>query len=159
MKLSSSCVGIAEFCNYHLTEKNWKTCYVCQKLTHTFVCESLKETHRQKVLYKKGVLNNLTKVTGQHLCGSLFFNNLAVNFATLFKTHLLHNTSEQLLLCVYHVQLKVLATLLLYNAAWKVSYSEFFWSVFSHIWTEYEEIRSISPYSVWMREITYQKNP
>ena len=111
------------------------------------------------MLYKKGVLNNLTKVTGQHLCGSLFFNNLAVNFAKLFKTHLLHNTSEQLLLCVYHVQLKVLATLLLYNAAWKVSYSEFFWSVFSHIWTEYEEIRSISPYSVWMREITYQKNP
>ena len=34
----------------------------------------------------------------------------------------------------------------------------FFWSAFSHIRTEYGEIRSISPYSVWMRENTDQKN-
>ena len=27
-------------------------------------------------------------------------------------------------------------------------YSEFFWSLFSRIWTEYVKIRSISPYSV-----------
>ena len=33
-----------------------------------------------------------------------------------------------------------------------------FWSVFSHIWTEYAEIRSISPYSVEIRENTVQKN-
>ena len=33
----------------------------------------------------------------------------------------------------------------------------FFWSVFSRIRTEYEEIRSISPYSVRMREYTDQK--
>ena len=33
-------------------------------------------------------------------------------------------------------------------------YSEFFWSVFSRIRTEYGEIRSITPYSVWMRENT-----
>ena len=37
-------------------------------------------------------------------------------------------------------------------------YSEFFWPAFSRIWTEYEEIRSISPYSVQMRENTDQKN-
>ena len=33
----------------------------------------------------------------------------------------------------------------------------FFWSVFSRIWTEYEEVRGISPYSVQMRENTGQK--
>ena len=33
----------------------------------------------------------------------------------------------------------------------------FFWSVFSRIRTEYGEIRSISPYSVLMRENTVQK--
>ena len=37
-------------------------------------------------------------------------------------------------------------------------YSEFFWSAFSRIRTEYVDIRSISPYSVRMRENTDQKN-
>ena len=37
-------------------------------------------------------------------------------------------------------------------------YLEFFWSVFSHIWTEYEEIHRIYLYSVRMRENTNQKN-
>ena len=40
----------------------------------------------------------------------------------------------------------------------KCPHSEFFWSVFSCIWTEYGEIRSISPYSVRMRENTDHKN-
>ena len=40
----------------------------------------------------------------------------------------------------------------------KCPYSEFFWSVFSLIRTEYGEIRSIFPYSVRMRENTDQKN-
>ena len=40
----------------------------------------------------------------------------------------------------------------------KGPYSEFFWSVFSRIWTEYEEILRISQYSVRMRENTDQKN-
>ena len=31
-------------------------------------------------------------------------------------------------------------------------HSELFWSAFSRIWTEYEEILHISPYSVQMRE-------
>ena len=30
----------------------------------------------------------------------------------------------------------------------KCPYSEFFWSVFSRIWTEYRVIQNISPYSV-----------
>ena len=37
-------------------------------------------------------------------------------------------------------------------------YTELFWSVFFRIWTEYGELRSISPYSVQMRENTDQNN-
>ena len=40
----------------------------------------------------------------------------------------------------------------------KCPYSDFFWSVFSRIRTEYGEIRSISPYSVRMREHMGKKN-
>ena len=40
----------------------------------------------------------------------------------------------------------------------KCPYSEFFWSVFSHIRIQYREILRISPYSVRMREKTGQKN-
>ena len=40
----------------------------------------------------------------------------------------------------------------------KCSYSEFFWSAFSHIRTDYGEMQSISPYSVWRRENKYQEN-
>ena len=37
-------------------------------------------------------------------------------------------------------------------------YSELLWSTFSRIWTEYGEIRSISSYSVRMRENADQNN-
>ena len=40
----------------------------------------------------------------------------------------------------------------------KCPYLEFFWPTFSRIWNEYGEIRSISSYSVQMRENTDQKN-
>ena len=43
----------------------------------------------------------------------------------------------------------------LVSTAWKCPYSEFFWFVFSRIWTE---ILRFSPYSVRMRENTDQKN-
>ena len=39
----------------------------------------------------------------------------------------------------------------------KCPYFKFFWSAFSRIWTEYQEMRSISPYSVRIRENTDQK--
>ena len=35
--------------------------------------------------------------------------------------------------------------------------TEFFWSVFSCIWTGNRDLRSKSPYSVWMKEKTDQK--
>ena len=44
------------------------------------------------------------------------------------------------------------------NHCVKCPYSEFFWSVFSRIVTEYGEILTIPPYSVWMRENMDQKN-
>ena len=40
----------------------------------------------------------------------------------------------------------------------KCSYSELFWSVLSHIRTEYGEIQSISPHSIRMRENADQNN-
>ena len=40
----------------------------------------------------------------------------------------------------------------------KCPYSELFWSAFSRIRTGYEEIRSISPYSIQMRENADQNN-
>ena len=40
----------------------------------------------------------------------------------------------------------------------KYPYSELVWSVFSHIRTKYEEILSISPYSVQMQENTDHNN-
>ena len=38
------------------------------------------------------------------------------------------------------------------------SYSEFFWSAFSHIRTKYREIRNISPHSLQIQENTDQNN-
>ena len=40
----------------------------------------------------------------------------------------------------------------------KCPYSECFWPVFSCIRTEYRDIRSIFPYSIWIWENTDQKN-
>ena len=40
----------------------------------------------------------------------------------------------------------------------KYPYSELFWSTFSRIRTDYKEIRSISPYSVRIRENAEQNN-
>ena len=46
----------------------------------------------------------------------------------------------------------------LLNSSSLSKYSEFFWPVYSRIRTEYEDIRSISSYSVRMRENADQKN-
>ena len=44
------------------------------------------------------------------------------------------------------------------HCVWKCPESEFFWSVFSCIWTKYLEMRSISPYKVRIQENTDQRN-
>ena len=51
-----------------------------------------------------------------------------------------------------------LSTLAQLSLRKKCPYSESFWSAFSRIWTEYEEIRSISPYTVRMRGNADQNN-
>ena len=40
----------------------------------------------------------------------------------------------------------------------KCPYSEFFWSVFSHVQNEYEDLLRKTPYSVQMLENAGQKN-
>ena len=68
------------------------------------------------MFYKKGVLRNFTKLTGKHLCQSLFLNNVAglrfafllkerpwhrcfsVNFLKFLRTPLLQNINGRLLL-------------------------------------------------------------
>ena len=44
-----------------------------------------------KMFCKKGVLRNFTKITGKHLCQSLFFNKVpGLRLATLLKKRLWH---------------------------------------------------------------------
>ena len=88
------------------------------KLLHSFV--SFWETNYKKqppeCSVRKGVLRNLAKFNGKHLCQSLFFNKAAglrpatllkkrlwyrcfpVNFAKFLRTPFLQNTSGRLLL-------------------------------------------------------------
>ena len=78
---------------------------------------------RSQIFCRKGALRNLTKFTEKHLC------------RLPLSVPVLQNICERLLL--FHVQ-----------SAWVIlqqgfSYSEFFWSVFSHIRTEYGEIRTL----------------
>ena len=66
-----------------------------------------------EVFYKNGVLRNLTKFTGKHLCHSLFSNKVSllkkrlwhkcypVNFAKFLRTRLLQNTSDDCFLGVF----------------------------------------------------------
>ena len=65
----------------------------------------------------------------------------------------------ELLFAVYFQEMNLgLWIGLLLTLTEKCTYSEFFWSVFSRIRTEYGEIKSIAPYSVRMRENIDQKN-
>ena len=60
---------------------------------------------------------------------------------------------------VFRVNNKQLKTILLTLYCVKtVQIRNFFWSVFSCIWTEYRDFRSISSYSVWIKENTDQKS-
>ena len=73
-------------------------------ISHYFTIETNKQCHAvcpfrnvvynlrrsfPEVFYRKGVLRNFAKLTGKHLCQSLFFNKVAgVRPATLFKKRL-----------------------------------------------------------------------
>ena len=50
------------------------------------VSESILRSSHQRCFVKKGVLRNVTKFTGKHLCQSLFFNKVAgLNSTTVLK--------------------------------------------------------------------------
>ena len=71
-----------------------------------FIISFTTEADNRVVLWKKSVLWNVAKLTGKHLCQSLFFNNVAgvrhrcfpVNFAKFLRTIFLQKTSGRLLL-------------------------------------------------------------
>ena len=59
-----------------------------------FICQGYHyRSSHQRCSMKKGVLRNLAKFTGRHLCQSLFFNKVAGR-----RTPFLQNTSGRLLL-------------------------------------------------------------
>ena len=60
--------------------------------------------------------------------------------------------------CECNIALNRTIALLRQTLREKSPYSEFFWSAFSRFRIEYGEVRSISPYSVQMRENADQKN-
>ena len=104
---------ISKFMTSQTVHQNWQYlyCLISQEINK-------KNSHR-RCSVKKGVLRNLTKFTGKHLCQSLFFNRVAgaacnfikkrflhrcfpVNFAKIFKNtyftkHLWTTASERLL--------------------------------------------------------------
>ena len=56
---------------------------------HARYCSVCYRSSRPEVLYKKSVLRNFRKITGKHLCQSLFFNKVAgLRPATLLKKRL-----------------------------------------------------------------------
>ena len=108
----SGCVVHSEHCIYILNTKSIGTEYLNGFITEPFLFgwDSVKKFTRshQRWSIKKVVLKNLAKLTGKHLCQSLFFNKVAglrhrcfaVNFAIFLRTTFLQNASGQLVLCV-----------------------------------------------------------
>ena len=69
------------------TETYFKGVYICG---YIFSRYSLRSS-RPEVFCKKGVLKNFAKITGKHLCHSLFFNEVAdLRPATSLKKRLWH---------------------------------------------------------------------
>ena len=85
-------------------------------LWRIIILQLIYRSSHQRCFVRKDVLRNFTKLTGKHLCQSLFFNKVAdlkpatslkkrlchrcfsVNFAKFLKTPFLQNTSGRLLL-------------------------------------------------------------
>ena len=108
-----------------------------------FISEYL-EAVASVVFCKTDAHLNFAKFTGKHLYGSLFLIKLQ---ASIFNFPV--NFSKLHRIFFYRTPLTLRK---------KYLHSELFWSVFSHIRTEYGEIRRISPYSVRIRENTDQDN-
>ena len=72
--------------------------------------------------------------------------------ATYFCYEKVHRRTTRTAIVSY--LLKTVTLFRLISTAWNVQIRSFCWSVFSRIRTEYGKVRSISPYSVQMRENT-----
>ena len=78
---------------------------------------------------------------------------------TIQNSHCLHHTLNLLMITLQNVYITSISRWTLVTHCVKsVRIRSYFWSVFSRIQAEYGEIRSISRYSVRMRENTDQKN-
>ena len=72
------------------TETYFKGVYICGCIFSRYSLGS----SRPRVFCKKGVLKNFAKITGKHLCQSLFFNEVAdMRPATSLKKRLWHRYS------------------------------------------------------------------
>ena len=80
-------------------------CFSTVDFEHDFIIRKV-ELQKQppEVFREKDVLKNFPKLTGKHLCWSLFFNNgtptqvFFYEFCEVFRAHFLQNTSRWLLL-------------------------------------------------------------
>ena len=101
--------------------------------------------------------NKIAKITLRHGCSP-------VNLLHIFRTAFLKNTSGWMLLQTLSVIRRqnfqgIISALthLFLHCVKSVQIRSFFWSLYSHIRTEYEEIFCTFTYSVRMRENTGQK--
>ena len=111
----------------------------------------LRECSGVDLLY--GLISNFSEDNHQgpaYLPSAKTNHLVTYNFLKFTKNqHHSHLFHKELLTKLEHVYNK--------TALSDTAYSELFWSLFSCNWTEYAEIRSISPYSVRMRRSTDQK--
>ena len=133
-------------------------------------------SRHQRSSIKKDVLKNLTKFTGKHLCQSLFHTIklqpeacnfikkilwhrcFPVNFVKFSRINFLRNTScgcfwRQYFCETINDYSHTLALLENYP------YSEFFWSAFSRIWTEYQETEYLSVFQSKYGKTRTRKTP
>ena len=76
-------------------------CYMCDLKVSNLNWLRIYRSSRPKVFCKKGALKNFSKLTGKHLCQSLFFNkvfNKGLKPATLFKKE----TLAQVFFCEFY---------------------------------------------------------
>ena len=61
-------------------------CIFNDSLKRLFCVFCMDRSSHRRCSVKKGVLRNFAKFTGKHLCQSLFFNKVPVNFAKFLRT-------------------------------------------------------------------------
>ena len=113
--------------------------------------------------HARGSMYNVQRVNVSHFCSfyshHIFTkNNLPFCYPDIAKFSFPSLFIKVMFFDGYNLPIERLKDKNKYALREKCPYSEFFWSLFSRIQTEYGDIRSISRYSVWMRENTDHKN-